>query len=660
MDNKKNRFHFKHLITLFILGLVITLNWFKDGYLFATAEEGIPFYSPARTTKMDSSVWQSDNLGFINSTILPRWPTMKTASLLNEFLSPNIVQAILFFVIIFSALSGCYILTKHYTRSGHISLFASIFYLMNIFTMSQVFARALYVLMFSWAFLPWFIYLYVNALEKRGYRWLGLFLLIQIIFSYSYIFPTSIFAFWIPAFLIYLFNVLKNIKETRLIILLTRKTILIGILWCMVNIWWLFPFLKLANSAGSINTNPLSNLESLQAVSTSFPVSQIVQLRQKNYFNYSFNKNLSWDNFYDSKISYLLTFSVLLIVILGFIKFKANKNYYLLISTLLLALIISKGTNEPFGNGFYGWLFKNLSFTAIFRNSYEKFGSVFLLYYSIFFGIGMAALLGWIRGAVARWLFIFLSAFLIFGLLVNPMWSGKVFWKYYWVEVPKYYNEVNDILNKDNSDFRILILPQIPTHGISYRWGYKGDEPSRYFFDKDVISKRLFNNYIKIYDEISNNIKDHKNIDSLLEISNIKYLIVNYDIEHIKNGPQDPSIIESYLVNQRNIEFLQKKGNLAIFKYKNAPASKFKVSGIKTYYPSYARLKNSHYRVYLKNVNAGDNLIFLESFDKNWIAKSRIMSFADHSRVYDYANNWKIIQAGDYEIDVSFKVWPWE
>lgn len=661
MATKENKFSVILILLFFSISLIVTLNWFKGGFLFATAEEGMPFYSPQRTALLDSSVWQGDGMGYLNASILSRYPPMLIAKYLNLTLPSNIVQALFFLLIIFFGLIGAFNLAKNFTQRSSASLFASLFYLFNLYTMSQVWARALFVFMFVWAFLPWFIFLFIKVLYDNRKVWILLFVVFQIIFSYSYIFPTSIFVFWVPAGIILIIKLIKNISDRKTALNLLRKSLLIGILWTVVNSWWLYPFIKFSNSSSLTNPPSETNLDSLQAVSGSFPIFQILQLRQKNYFNYASNKELPWGNFYDSDISYALSLFGLFLVFLGIYKFRKNRNYIYIMSIFLIALFVSKGTNPPFGYSFYKWLFSNIYFTGIFRNSFEKFGLVFVLFYSLFFGLGIVTTIDSIKSFKVKKMTVFFLITLFYIYLVNPIWTGKVFWNYYWVKVPNYYKTANEYFVGDTSDYRILILPPLSSHGVGLIWGYRGDEPSRFLFDKDVISRRPPNNYTKIYDEITYDIEGNKELIRILEQSNIKYVILNYDIVMQSAGYLDPNNLSLYLKNQKYLELVKKFGNLEVYKNNGLlNSSPFVVEGSTTYYPKYTKLNDTHYKINITESKDRFSLIFKESFDKNWIATVGSETFDDHRLAYGYANAWNIDKEGSFQIDLIFKVWPWE
>ena len=131
----------KPLFISLVVSLIIMTVWFSEGLLFATAEEGMPFYSLTRSTSMFQSVWLRWGTGFVYSVGLPLAFSAKLLSLMNLFLNNVQIQAIAFFLLIFSGIYGTYLLTQRVTRNDLMSLFAGLFYFLNLYSMSQVWRR---------------------------------------------------------------------------------------------------------------------------------------------------------------------------------------------------------------------------------------------------------------------------------------------------------------------------------------------------------------------------------------------------------------------------------------------------------------------------------------------------------------------------------------
>ena len=68
----------------------------------------------------------------------------------------------------------------------------------------------------------------------------------------------------------------------------------------------------------------------------------------------------------------------------------------------------------------------------------------------------------------------------------------------------------------------------------------------------------------------------------------------------------------------------------------------------------------ARYRVQIGNARQRFDLIFKSTFNELWETKIDGKKLDEHFLVYDYANAWRIDRIGDYNIDIVFKVWPWE
>jgi hypothetical protein len=156
------------------------------------------------------------------------------------------------------------------------------------------------------------------------------------------------------------------------------------------------------------------------------------------------------------------------------------------ITLLLMGAFLVAGSSNFIGKRFYSFLFNIHPFFTAFRNPFEKIGIILPLGFSYFFGFGLSVLNNQKRRLL------FLSCFLYLVVFSWPLWTGKVFFDYYKVKVPGYYSDVNTLINKDNRNVKILLLP-LANHGVNLSWqeGYKGGEPSRYLFDKDSIGRKM-------------------------------------------------------------------------------------------------------------------------------------------------------------------------
>lgn len=640
----------KALLIFLTITLLLAFQWFKTGEFMATGEEGLSLYRPLRTFQVYKSVWYETGTGYALPVVIPRLTLFGFTSLLDYLIFPSwVVQAITFWILLTVGTLGMFLLGRIFFKDYSISVLASLFYLLNLYSQSQVWGRFLTQGMFSWAYLPLFLFLFIRWLREKNIVLLLLFILSSVIFSNTFGQPASIFTLWVPAGLFVLVEVWAERKRLGRVFNLLAKSLFALSVWLVVNIWWIYPEVKLSTTAFSSISNWKTNFDSLRGVSQYFPIEQILLLRQ----GYLFGKDSLWFSWYNQPWVWFVSVLILVIAVAGWISGRKLPSWKWLTVMAFVGWFISKGSNPPFGYGFFSWLFSNFPFMAVLRNPYEKFGIVWLLPYSIFFALGLMK----IKNKIAQIGILFLTC----GVLIWPMWTGDLY-KTARVKVPDYYKQANDFLNQDKSSGRILMLPIIPGDGVRYSWGYQGIEPSEFLFDKPAISKVLRTKYAddkywQLYESFINN----KDYERILNEMNVKYLILHDDLISEVSGASSSAQVRKTLEKNKNITLVNKYGQLEVYKYNgNEKGELFAVEGEKPGVISYTEANNRHYIVNIKNVKKPYSLIFKETFNDLWQARVNGEAVRDHFLVYDYANGWKMDKEGDYTIDIVFKVWPWD
>jgi hypothetical protein len=351
----------------------------------------------------------------------------------------------------------------------------------------------------------------------------------------------------------------------------------------------------------------------------------------------------------------------LFLVVVGWHYFKSKKGWGFLTSLLLIGWFVSKGINPPFGKVFYYWLFNNIPQAVVLRNPYEKFGLVFLIPYSIFFASGVMWLCEKLKGCVRKLVISGVLALILF-VLVWPMWFGKVYPEYAWVEVPNYYEKANNFINKDVDDFRILMLPMIPGHGARFTWGFRGSDPGMYIFDKTTISKTGdIKYYNDKYQELRNSfINDGENLGKLLDEVNVKYLILRKDLKWEPVGAMMPNQVRDVLKNNQAVEFIEEFGELEIYQYKERNSRRIEIIGGGNAGSDYKRIDPTLYVVDVVDVTEPYVLVFKETYNPLWEARIDDRNIEEHIVAYNYANAWKVDKLGNYSIEIVLKVYPWD
>ena len=662
-------------ILFILISLVLTSVWFGPEKIISHAEEGLPFYNLGRTLKIYSYPWLDSGLGSVNPFLISRVTFFGIASWFEGFkISGAKIQQLFFVLLILTPLFSVSSLTQILfpNHPKNLGIYASLFYLFNLFVLSQVFRRFIYSLIFLWSYLPLFLYLWVKWLEAKKVKHLFYFTISSLIFSDIFVLVSSVFAIWIPAGILWF-------KDRRI------AHGLIGVfVWLLTSVWWWYPLVLLKDSPFSQALDTSKNLTSLSDVSKYFPRSEIIFLKQK----YFFSSDLIWNKFFSSQLSNVISWTIVSLVVVGIITSFRLKNGKLLLLWFGLSWFLIKGANPPLGKEFYSWLFNAVPFSQVLRNPYEKLGVILVLPYSIFVAVGLSR----IRFKIIQSLLVFTICF----VLMRPLWTGQVFAGYQ-VEVPDFYRQANDYLNSSGS-LRLLHLPFLHESGTSYTWGYSGDEPSDFLFDRPSVSKTYFfpnDPYPYIYksirlpkiarllqflaidtivlhtDTLPSQVYQENYQGSISIVDQMEHVFIDRSFKGLNIYRLDPSfpVNWGYLSSRTfSVPSISDGFSLVInnssFKVNN---DSFVISPQKpinygSLLPNYTitKLSPTRYIYHVQHSTSPYILVLSQSYNSGWIARIQKDILPDHFQINGYANGWLVDKAGDYDIEVVFKTWPWE
>lgn len=699
---------FLFLIPVFL----IIFSWFSTGKIISNnSEENLNILSPKKTAESYSTSLYPIATGFVIPLLIPRYPTFSFLSYFQDLgFPPFLIQALFLGIIMLVGIMAMYLLiNKGFEMVWQVAIIGSLFYLLNLYSMTQIWKRFLYNGMISWAYLPLFLCLWIKSFTPNSLKWPILFLITSPIFSYTFGHPAYFFTFWIPAGIFLIFQIFHFKLKKLDILKLIFRSIVIFFLWILVNIWWLYPLFK---GGGSYITESVpnwqANFDSLRGVSRHFALSDILLLRQTAYFVKESLLSSEWFDFYNHPLVFAISIIILFYFLFGVIKSRKQKYWGYLSSLLAIGLFISKGSNFPLGHTFFYWLFRIFPASAALRNPYEKFGIVYLLSYSIFFAFGFYFM---IRRLKSRWRYLFTSflAILFFGVLVYPMWNGDIFPPKDRITIPTDYIDANNYLKNQmtsaipNRVFHIPFLLQLET--LRYSWGYRGEEPSANLFELEPASQLGAPIYNLFYQAFSKHLEDEKfpRILGLIGVQNIilhkDSIYPKIDVDKTKkiigewHGMQsnkefnllviyslDQELIKpriftanSFIVVQSQEEGISKildgtidykntvfilseaKNSLLRETQKNLPISDLGSSNI-----SFNKKSNSSYSVHVKDARTPFILVLNNAFDNAWQARTESTVFDKHFIANGFANGWLVEKKGIYDIDIKLKIWPWD
>lgn len=558
--------------TLIVLvPFILVIFWFKEGNIMGTAESGLPFYNFQIAYNSNKDAWNHYALGFPTNIGMAAKPTYWLLAQLQNIGVPGfILQASFFWLVLVVSGLSIYLVTKSLfpELKEKFLLIAVLFYWLNPFSLVNIWNRFLNNFFVFYAFLPLVMLIFIIGIKTKKFKnaiYLGL---ASVIFSYSLTSLAFVLIFWFVLIFIFLFY-LFIIKETDKKFLI-KYFLLCIIFWIFINFWWIgqvFTYLSLGSFKAVISTafTENGNYLTFSALSQNLgDLTYLLRLKHGTFFQDV--EKIPYVEIYLSPIIIILEFFISGLLLLPIITKKRNGSVLLLGSFFILSIFLAKGNNPPFGE-IFDWFFKNFAYLQLFRNPFEKFGFLLPLAAAPLFALGVNELCNVFK----EWkkyvyVLIFFWITIVWGF---PFWSSLVFTGTeaptnkgdigYQVKVPQAYQQANDWLSSKGQDFKLLVLP-ISEEGITYTWqkGYSGVELSNQLFVKSSVS---FVTNIPYYDEVAKNIErlffQRDDFYKILEVLNIKYIIVRKDIDWRNRQIRDPQKIISRL------DYLETKGKIA-------------------------------------------------------------------------------------------------
>ena len=138
---------------------------------------------------------------------------------------------------------------------------------------------------------------------------------------------------------------------------------------------------------------------------------------------------------------------------------------------------------------------------------------------------------------------------------------------------------------------------------------------------------------------------------------NIKFLVLHHDLDAKISGASSSAEVVETLSKNPQIKLLEKFGELDIYEFKSENLDLFKTDGPEI---KYTKLSPTKYDIKINDAKKLYTLIFKTTYDNNWIVRINGKVQENHKMIYDYANAWDIDRTGSYNIEVVYKVWPWE
>jgi hypothetical protein len=455
------------------------------------------------------------------------------------------------------------------------ALFASIFYVLNPYSMIYVWNRNTVTMNVSYAILPLALALFVRGLESKKMKY-AFYTSIVLTASSSWV---SIVPILVPAVLLsfLVFRILVSRNDKKEILSLIRYSGLLSLIWILMNLWFLLYY---ATSLNSLWWGFSSNYS--QRFLSGFPIPDVIRL------NFNFSSNDVFWPFYQTFVGEGLGVIMVASVLGGLIAIVVRNmrrrmirtpnlstgskmiGYYSALS--ISGVFLGSVAQTPL-KALVGIILQPLPLSASISNNMIGEKAIFLsmLGYSVLFGLTVSSLRGKLRNPLRMKALPFQLAFqralvgilLLLVLVVNvwPMWTGEVFTQPYlpssaklpYVKVPDYYAQASAWLNADPTNFRVLALPFVEG-GITYDWqpyGYSGSTTDYVLLPKPVIMEANDPTSNSVIGAASYYIGSHQtsHISSLLSLLSVKYIMVHEDINFTDRKTLDPIVVEAALAS---------------------------------------------------------------------------------------------------------------
>ncbi len=521
------------------------LFWYKNGLVKGVAEPGAPFLFPNNAFNEYFYTWIKDGLGQFVLSRNSILPVIFIAKALNLFMPNYLAQAIVFFATSF--LSSCFLFgyLKLFNKDENeeadwrdyaVYVVALLFYNLNLIAIN-FWNRFQLPATFMYFFIPIAIYFFELIIfrlseKTKIFKALLSFLFLSLFFSYSFENPAFAVSLWVFLFSYFILR-LFILREKYL--LRIKKFMLFFLAWVIANSWFLLPY-------ASATMNSLTSTLSGGGEDFNDGTYRLVSEEYGRLSNL-FVGHITWLDgnlsHLSIKINYIgiaLFGSLIIALIIFFLKNKISKNKLFFFSLFLLFITMSSGTRAGSLGAVNKILFDNLFIFKAFRNPVEKIG----IYLSLLFTIIIFLSLVSIRrkrffNIVLALLLIpmlYSSYFVITGRILSTAKAERLHDNYD-IKPPAEYFDFISKVDAQKLDKRFLILPlgrlEMATHNWEY--GYNGRELFNSFSNKTMVSSAT---WFALQDLTIRLVYNAKNCDELKKgayIMGIKNIFYFKDID---------------------------------------------------------------------------------------------------------------------------------
>jgi hypothetical protein len=516
------------------------------------------------------------------------------------------VQKIFLFLIFVLSGISAYRLCPSEMKSA--KYFAGFFYMINPFVYVRFLAGHWKILL-AYAIVPFAIKAFMDLLEKQDKK--------RLIEALLWITLVGVFNVHILIltlgvcgilFVLKIIQIRRDVKERNGLLKLIS---LLCISYIVLNSYWLLPTFTagttIVEQMGTEDLNIYATKSS--AINTVFTTASMYGFWREGYL---YTKDIL-------PLWYIFFAFILYLTVQGFIFYYRDEKVGIYVkgfgAAAIIGFVLGSGIHGPFSRVFE-FLYNNVSFFRGFRDSH-KFVALIVLAYAFLGSLGIAVFTWYIKDRDIRKKIISISIIIL--ALITPFVYSFTIFNGFWGQLkpfdyPKDWYEMNDYLNNDPQEFKVLFFPW---HAyMDFKWlpnaQKRSLDPSASFFDKPVINGENAEigsvytysaNPVQLYIQFLLDKKDQiDDFGELVSPLNIKYILLTKEADYKKYF---------FLFNQSDLELVRETENFYLFKNKYETAKIYEVDGI-TYISNWeellerSRIEDITQRVYLTGDNSED------------------------------------------------------
>lgn len=484
--------------------------------------------------------------------------------LLSYIFPPSSLRYIFHFLMLLVGTWGVYAIIEGFFLS-HLdekikkkaAFLGALFYLLNLGTVQYFFVPFEPYSTF-WGLFPWELFVFFRLLQNPNRKNTIIFALVNVLAIPQAYVQTLFLVYFLCLGVISATDVLIHKSKARLHACLKMLLIII-----CINAFWLLPniyfTLKDVSVTQQAMNNQMNNERFFQENKKRGTIQDFAVLKEF-YFDFINSKDLGymmqpWRDHYQSKVISGIGFLLFAIIMYGLLSRNKNNRY---LWGIFLLSCLTFLTDTPLISDANNLIRSFPLVSQIFRNPFTKFIVPTIFVFSIFFAVGVAALMqkkAPHNNKNATNIF-FLVLFTLILLMGYPVFKGHLFYVKSRLAIPDKYFKLFTYFDSKDRSARIMNLPQDSYWGWGgYKWGSIGSGFLWYGIEQPIMD-RAFDVWGKslegYYWELNYALKkeDMQLFNSTLQKYQIKYII--FDDSYV---PSD-SMPYKFLLKQEEVMLL--------------------------------------------------------------------------------------------------------